>query len=159
MRLAPFALAAIASLAVAAPAGARIVPQQGMIGVKLQMSGRDIVSQKGVPDEARTVKHPVMGTVSEYRYGKTKILFDGVGLAAHAMSFTTRDRKERTIRGIGIGSTKAQVKAKVAHAKCENELGVRHCYVGKFEAGERVTDFFLTKKNRVSSVTVGFVID
>lgn len=159
MRLVPFALAAVASLAMAAPAGARIVPQQGMIGVKLQMSGRDIVATKGVPDEARTVKHPVMGTVSEYRYGKTKILFDGVGLSARAVSFTTTDRKERTIRGVGLGSTKAQVKARVSNVKCENALGVRHCYVGRFAPGERVTDFFLTKKNKVSRVTVGIVID
>ena len=159
MRTAPFALAALASLVLAAPAGARIVPQKGMIGLELHMTGRTIVAKKGVPDHVRTVQDPVMGKVSEYRYGRTRILLDGRGLTARAVSFTTTERGERTRRGIGIGSTKAQVRRRVAHVRCENELGVDHCYLGTFEAGKRVTDFFLSKKGRVSRVVVGFVID
>ena len=42
--------------------------------------------------------------------------------------------------------------------KCATDSGFRHCYLGKFRAGRRVTDFAI-KRGKVSRVDVGVVID
>ena len=70
---------------------------------------------------------------------------------------TTR-RSERTARGVGVGSTEARVRARVAGVHCRSESGFRHCFVGRFLPGRRVTDFRI-RGGRVRSVTVGFVLD
>jgi hypothetical protein len=73
-------------------------------------------------------------------------------------SVTTTRTTERTAAGIGIGSTEAQVKAKIKGVKCATDSGFRHCYLGKLSAGHRVTDFAI-KRGKVSRVDVGVVID
>ena len=49
-------------------------------------------------------------------------------------------------------------RAKVRGVHCRTESGFRHCFVGRFLPGRRVTDFRI-KLGRVTSVQVGFVID
>jgi hypothetical protein len=159
MRRTLIALTAFLSLVLAAPAGAVIVPQKGMIGLRLQMTAKAVRAAKGAPDRARRINHPIMGRVAQYRYGRTTVLFDGRRARARVVSLTTRDVDERTARGIGVGSSRAAVRARVAGVTCRTEFGVSHCYVGRFEAGRRVTDFRLTRNARVASVTVGIVID
>ena len=46
----------------------------------------------------------------------------------------------------------------MAGVRCRTESGFRHCFVGRFLPGRRVTDFRI-KAGRVTSVDVGFVID
>ena len=65
---------------------------------------------------------------------------------------------EQTASGVGVGSTKAQVKAGVPNVTCKNESGFKHCFVGEFLPGRTVTDFRL-RNGRVSAVSIGFVID
>ena len=71
--------------------------------------------------------------------------------------FTTRPG-ERTARGVGVGSTEGEVRAKVAGVRCRTESGFRHCFVGRFLPGRRITDFHI-RRGRVTSVEVGFVVD
>jgi hypothetical protein len=70
---------------------------------------------------------------------------------------TTR-RSERTARGVGVGVTEAIVRARVSGIRCRTEVETRHCFVGSFLPGRRVTDFFIGH-GRVVRVNVGFVID
>ena len=65
---------------------------------------------------------------------------------------------ERTARGVGVGSTEAQVRARVAGVRCRTESGFRHCFVGRFLPGRRVTDFRI-RRGHVTSVQVAFVLD
>jgi hypothetical protein len=51
-----------------------------------------------------------------------------------------------------------QLKAGVKGLTCKTESGFRHCSLGKFQAGRRVTDF-VVKRGKVSRVDVGVVID
>jgi hypothetical protein len=75
-----------------------------------------------------------------------------------ATGVRTTSRLERTARGVGVGSTEAQVRARVAGIRCESVGDFRHCFVGRFLAGRLVTDFQL-RKGRVSVVVIGYVLD
>ncbi|HXD59946.1 MAG TPA: hypothetical protein VN606_18615, partial [Thermoleophilaceae bacterium] len=77
----------------------------------------------------------------------------------HVTGISTRSRRERTARGVGVGSTENDVVSKVTHSRCDTIANVRTCHVGKFEPGRRVTVFLMSRRGHVSSVTVGFVVD
>jgi hypothetical protein len=52
----------------------------------------------------------------------------------------------------------AELRAGVAGLSCRREYGIRHCWKGRFRAGQRVTDFSI-EAGRASAVTVGVVLD
>ncbi|MFN8161932.1 MAG: hypothetical protein U0R52_12905 [Solirubrobacterales bacterium] len=159
----PALAAALALLLLAAvpAAEARIVPQRGMIGVRLLMKKKRVVGKLGPPDAKRVVPDPFSGgDDAEYRYAKTWIHFLGRKPSSRVYAMRTTDRHERTARGIGVGSTQAQVEARVRNVTCKREFGIRHCYVGDFSPFTRVTDFVIGKRSgRVRSVGIGIVED
>ncbi len=149
-----FLLVAASALALAAAAGATIVPQKGIAGVSLGMSKGKVTAVLGTP---KSVKHGTndFGKYTKFGYTGLEIIFQG---NASATSIATTRRSEKTASGVGVGSTEVQVKAKVTGVKCKTEAGFRHCFVGKFVAGKRVTDFTI-KRGHVTRVSVGIVID
>lgn len=162
MRTGPISLAFLiaAALYLAAPAGARIVPQQGIAGVKLGMIRAKVIDLKGEPDAEKVIRNEIIGPQRLMRYGGTKFSFGGATAAAGVVGIRTVDPGERTASGVGIGSSEAQVKAGVAGVICRTEFGLSHCAKGQFRAGNRVTDFALDGRGgKVVAVTVGFVID
>ena len=148
------AVIAVSALLVAASAGATIVPQKGIAGVRLGMSQAKVRSVLGKP---ASTKHGTndFGAYTTFRYRGLTFTFQG-NLALTSMS-TTR-RSEKTATGVGVGSTEAQVRAGVKGVTCKTEFGSRHCYLGAFLIGRRVTDFFI-KHGRVTRVNVGRVLD
>jgi hypothetical protein len=153
-RLAP-ALATAAVLAAAAPpAGATIVPQQGMAGVRIGMSAQEVRGVLGVPLRAIRGAND-FGPYAELRYPRlVRVLLQGGAVTA----ISTTGRFERTARGVGVGSTEAAVSAKVRRVRCRTFGSFRECYVGRFLPGKRVTAFLL-RGGRVVRVTVGVVVD
>lgn len=147
----------------AGAADARIVPQRGIAGAKLGMTQKQVRSKLGRPDGKKVLTSPIGGfDFTQLKYGRTKVSFDGVGPKSKVLSVFTRDKAERTKSGVGVGSTKREVKKGVAGVKCRKEFGVNHCWLGSFAAGETVTDFRLARKHgklRVSQVGVGIVLD
>jgi hypothetical protein len=142
------------ALAGAAPANAAIVVQHGIAGLKLQMTKAQVWAKLGSPAKVRTGKNE-FGKYTEFVYPSVTVLFQS---GSRATAFRTYSRAERTARGVGVGSSEAQVKAKVAGVKCRTEFGRRHCYVGKYLPGRVITDFQL-RKGRVTWIVVGFVVD
>ena len=95
------------------------------------------------------------GPFTEYRYPfLLRVFFQG---NERATAVETRGRRERTARGVGVGSTGAQVRRLVRGVRCEGGRD-GHCFVGSFRPGRRVTDFFL-RGGRVARIVVGVVID
>jgi hypothetical protein len=150
----PIAAAAVAAVVVAASASAAIVPQQGIAGVKIGMTQAKVRSVLGAP---KSVKHGSndFGKYTILKYGGLQALFQG---NATLTSVSTTRTSERTASGIGVGSSEGQVKAKIKGVKCVSDSGFRHCYLGRFTAGHRVTDFAI-KRGKVTRVDVGLVID
>jgi hypothetical protein len=154
VRRAPaFAVVAVA-LAAAAPVDARILVQRGIAGVELRMTKAQVRSNLGRPTKIRSGRNE-FGRYVEFVYPRVTVSFQG---ASRATGLRTRSRLERTSRGIGVGSTEAEVKAKVAGVRCRTESGFRHCFLGRFLPGRVITDFHV-RRGRVRSVVVGFVLD
>ena len=141
-------------LVVAARADATIVVQHGMAGLDLRMTKAQVRAKLGSPTKVRTRKNE-FGRYTEFVYPRVTVLFQS---GSRATAFRTFSRTERTSRGVGVGSSEAQVLAKVAAVKCSTESGFRHCYVGRFLPGRVITDFQI-RKGRVTSIVVGFVVD
>jgi hypothetical protein len=152
------ALVAAVLLALPAGAGATIVPQRGMLGIELGDTVREVRAKLGPPDGIRFEDNDIIGRQRLYFYGRTIVGFDGDGKGAKVINLSTRSRRERLANGIGVGSTKREVMRKVAGVKCPVDESF-HCYLGRFLAGRRVTDFQFDSRGRVRDVTVGRVID
>jgi outer membrane protein assembly factor BamE (lipoprotein component of BamABCDE complex) len=150
----PLALAAaVAALAVSS-AVAAIVPQQGIAGVKIAMTQSKVRSLLGKPASVRRGSND-FGKYTIFKYMGLQVEFQGNSTVT---SVTTTRTAERTASGIGVGSTEAQVKAKIKGVRCAWDGGFRHCYLGEFRAGHRVTDFAI-KRGKVSRVDLGVVLD
>lgn len=150
------ALAALLTLALAAPAAAALVPQRSLAGVKLGMTEAEVKAVKGEPDEVDHPQHPIAGEVIEYRYGLTYVtIFPQSGV----MTVTTTSKRERTSTGVGVGSTVRQVKRGIPRIRCVREFGIHHCYRGEFRAGRVVTNLTIGRRGTVRRITLGRVID
>lgn len=155
-RHAALALGAVAGLSLAGAAGATIVPQQGIAGVELLMTKGEVRDVLGEPNR---IKHGtnIFGPYTVFRYGRLRVNFQG---NRETTAVSTMRFREKTPKGIGRGSTKQELKAAHPRAKCRREFGdFWHCWIGRYEAGRRVTDFRLNDAGKVSRVVVAFVID
>jgi hypothetical protein len=150
----PFAFVAAAAALAASTVGAAIVPQHGIAGVKIGMTQGKVRAVLGKPTSLKR-GHNDFGKYTIFKYAGLQTEFQG---NTTLTGISTTRTSERTAAGIGVGSTETQVKAKIKGVKCVTDSGFRHCYLGKFRAGRRVTDFAI-KRGKVSRVNVGVVID
>ncbi len=149
-------LTAVVALLAAAPAGAVIRPQKGMAGVRLGMSQTQMRAVLGVPTMTKQGQND-FGPFTQFIFPHSiTVTFQG---NRNVTGISTRGHTEKTERGVGVGSTLAAVKKKVGHVRCEKISGDQTCHVGSFDAGHRVTVFLISKHGRVSTITVGFVLD
>jgi hypothetical protein len=149
-------LAAVLALALtASSARAVIVVQRSIGGIKLQMTKAQVRAKLGRPMRVRVLNNE-FGTVIEKVYRRVTVTFQS---GDRVTNVRTTSPLEQTASGVGVSSTKSQVKVGVHNVTCKNESGFKHCFVGAFLPGRTVTDFRLGSSGRVNSVSIGFVID
>ena len=145
--------ATLVSTAGAAGEG-RLVPQKGIAGIRLGMTQLQVKAKVGLPRKVERGSNEI-GSYTTYLYRTYSVSFFG---GSQVTAMETRSAQERTALGIGVGSTRAQVKALVPGVRCLKEFGYDHCYAGAWKPGRVITDFSLAA-GRVTRVTVGYVID
>lgn len=136
-------------------AAATIVPQVGMLGIRVGMTKQQVWSVLEEPSAVAGGTND-FGPYLEWRYPhRLTVVFQG---GRRVTSISTRSATERTTGDVGVGSTEAEVKAGVPGVRCESVGRSRSCHVGTFRPGQRVTDFLL-RGGRVVRVTIGIVVD
>lgn len=131
-----------------------VVPQKSIRGITIGMKQSDVRALLGSPSKIERLKNEIAGPYTVYTYGLTYVTFFSYG----AGDILTRSPKVKTASGIGIGSTEADVEAKVAHVKCSSYKGSRSCTVGKQVPGETTTTFQMAN-GKVQSILLGSIID
>ena len=142
------------ALLVPAPASAIIQLDKGIAGVRLNNTKTQVKAALGQPKKIQNGTNP-FGSFTRFVYaGRITVLFQG---GQRVTSVSTRGLGDRTARGVGVGSTEAAVKNKVAGISCVPGA-IRVCHTNSLSAGQRVTAFII-KNGRVTRVDVGLVID
>ena len=151
MRRALLPVLFVLALAFAAPAGATIVPGQSIAGVELEMTQAEVITVLGAPSATQHGSNE-FGSFTKFKYRRLTVTFQG---DVQVTAVKTTRKLERTAHDIGVGSTRAELRAGVTHLRCETR---RLCHKGRYLPGHRVTVFRLYH-GKVTSILVGFVID
>jgi hypothetical protein len=148
----------------AAPASATIVPGKGMAGVQLGQCQERVIEILGFPD--RTFgSHDFAGIKSSYYYNAKALKLEfrtGPGECLVLSSIRTRSGEERTKEGVGKGTTRKVLRAKLKGEKCRTfklAKRIRICWLGSMTPSKPLTEFRIDSKGRVNNITVGIVID
>lgn len=150
----------VVAVPVTAVAQADLVVQKSLAGVKLGMTRAQVEKVLGEPSAVSRPTNEIFGRYTELRYGLTRVsLFDGED--GTVFSVTTTSKKQRTSRGVGVGSTEKVLRQKVKGVRCETYAGrFRICTVGTASPGRTVTDFRIgLKSKKVARITLGTIID
>ena len=136
-------------------AQALIQVDRGIAGARLGNSRPAVRAALGTPTRTATGMND-FGPWVRYTYaGGIQVMFQG---RERVSLVSTTGRGDRTLRGVGVGSSEATVRSRVQGIRCETFGNVRSCHTGRFVAGRRVTDFRI-EGGRVTTVSVGIVID
>ena len=155
MKKLTLAAAATAALALPSQAGAIVQFDQGIAGARIGNSQAQVQAALGTPALVKTGTNE-FGPFRQYYYeGGIRVFFQG---RTNVTSVQTTGLGDRTARGVGVGSSEADVTANVPGVKCETFESIRSCHTGDLAPGRRVTDFSIVN-GKVDRVTVGIVID
>ena len=147
--------AGIAPLAAPAAAEALIQVDRGIAGARLGNTRAEVRAALGAPESARSGTND-FGAFLQWRFrGGITVIFQG---RREVSTVSTTGRGDRTVRGVGVGSTEAAVRNRVRGIRCETIVGTRSCHTGRFTVGEIITDFQL-RDGKVRRVAIGRVFD
>jgi hypothetical protein len=157
-------LTVFALLVAAAPASATIVPGKGMAGVTLGQCQERVIQILGPPD--RTFgSRDFAGFKSSYYYNAKALKLEfraGPDECLVLSSIRTRSGEERTKEGVGKGTKRKALRAKLKGEKCRTFTRPKRitiCWLGSMTPSKPLTEFRIDSKGRVNNVRVGIVID
>jgi hypothetical protein len=136
----------VGALGLTGAAHARITVNRSVAGVGLGMTAKEVRAKLGRPSVA---------SVSD---GSRNLVYRPRALvvtliAGRVVMVSTRNRRERTVAGVGVGATAAAVRHRVSGVRCGEHAGVGFCRVGSVRPGRRSTTFQI-EAGRVVTVTV-----
>src|SRR5204862_1365424 len=88
-------------------------PQKGIMGIHLKVRGTVVIQKKGKPDAERVVANEILGQQRILRYGKTRVGLAGPKRSDRVVAVTTKDPRQRTRSGVGVGSREKAVKNRI----------------------------------------------
>ena len=157
-------LSLVVVLLAAAPASATIVPGKGMAGVQLGQCQERVIEILGFPD--RTFgSRDFAGIKSSYSYDAKALKLEfrrGPGRCLVLSSIRTRSGEERTKEGVGKGTLRKDLRAKLKGEKCRTftrPKRIRTCWLGSRTPSKPLTEFRIDSKGRVNNIRVATVID
>lgn len=146
---------ALALLGLASDALAMVQLDRGIAGARLGSSRAEVRAALGTPTKTAAGRND-FGPWLRYTYaGGVRVFFQG---RSEVTSVETTGLGDRTAKGVGVGSSEADVIAGVPRVKCETFEAVRMCHTRDLLPGQRVTDFRI-ESGKVARVTVAIVID
>ena len=151
MRFRALLVSAVA-LTLASPAAATI-DRNGIAGVRLLMSPKQVWAVRGRPDEVVNRSQWRVGylpLVYVYRHPRLRVVFLLGGKRLSVWSVATTDPGERTRTGVGVGDREARVRTYAPY--CRTEGSRRFCSTTN-EGGIGGT-FFELRRGRAVRVTV-----
>ena len=155
MKRLALAAATAAVLALPSQAGAIVQFDQGIAGARIGNSQAQVQAALGAPALVKTGTNEFGPWRQYYFEGGIRVYFQG---DEDVTAVHTLGRGDRTSKGIGVGNTEKALKQKHPSLRCESFGSFRSCHTGNGEAGERMTDFFISK-GKITRIVVGIVID
>lgn len=125
------------ALGTPAVAQARIILNRGVEPARIGMTSKQVRAKLGAPDVLER-----SGTTMSLVYRSRKLVVTIV--RGRVQIISTRSRRERTVTGVGPGSTLQAVRRKVRGARCGSKAGVYVCKLGSSRKGRRSTVFLIT---------------
>ena len=128
--------------------------QHSIAGAKLGMTEAQVEKKLGQPRRILTGTNE-FGAWRSLVYRRVTVTLQS---GKKVTTLTTKSSEESTKSGVGVGSTRTQLRSDIRGETCEKAYGLDHCWIGTWKAGRVVTDFRLSN-GKVSRVTIGFVLD
>jgi hypothetical protein len=164
-----------AALLLPVAAGSEVVPGQSISGVRLGMTQKQVRAKLGTPKRikhTRPLGEQPAWTYFEYSGYSVAFACDPANCTPRTVKrapfvryIWTTTKSERTPSGIGIGATKAQVKARVPGVRCMKAFdtgpwdGVE-CFVdGRDVRAGTPRTYFLFKKGLVGAIALYYAGD
>lgn len=147
-------LTAVVMLAFPALAGARIVLNTSIAGIKLGEGKSAVRHQLGAPAATQPPGPGNQYQTTWVYYGRKLVIGFQSG---HVVQVFTQNRKQRTASGLGVGSSRAAVKARVKGVTCTHVTGFsgQECITSvRHGSAYWTTDFHVGPNGHVSSVLV-----
>ena len=132
-------IAAAIALSLALPptnAAAKIVLNRGVEPVRIGMTAKQVRAKLGAADITER-----SGATTSLVYRSRKLVV--TVLSGRVQIVSTRSRRERTVEGVGPGSTLRAVRRGVRGARCGAKAGVYVCKIGSSRTGRRSTVFLI----------------
>ena len=105
------------------------------------------------------------GFKSSYYYDRSALKLEfrrGAGACPELTSIRTRSGVERTKEGVGKGTTRNALRARLKGEKCRTFTRPKRisiCWLGSMTPSRPLTEFRIDSKGRVNNVRVAIVID
>jgi hypothetical protein len=149
-------LALVPAAQAATPPKGLIRAGKGMAGVTLGQSQTQVKAVLGTPAKSTKGTND-FGEYTQLTFpGKLTLVFQGNTVLS---SVSTTDNGQRTKEGIHVGSSETRATQKIRGLRCVTESSRRSCTLGRFQAGEHVTIFFVKPNGLINRITVATVID